>query len=83
MSDNIKLKWLLPKKVTMQLWELDLRYDAEFVDDAYVLNVVLDKDIEIDMVHIYMNWELFDDVWQFVSLRKWDTLHLEYIVDVW
>lgn len=79
MSD-VNIKWLLPKKVVIKIWEY--KFDAILLDWVYVLDTVLSKWIETYKVYVYMNWELFDDVDKYIALRSWDTLHLEYRIDV-
>lgn len=76
----IDIWWLLPKKITIQVWEN--KYETDLVDNKYVLKVVLNELTVVDNVYIYIWDKLFDTIEKGIALRAWDTLHLEYSINV-
>lgn len=77
----IDIRWLLPKEIEIQVW--DCRYKTELLDDKYILHKQVDKDINTDKVLIYIWDKLFDTIYRWININKWDILHLEYSIYVW
>lgn len=77
----IDIRWLLPKKIEIQVW--DCRYKTDLSDDKYILSKQVDKDIKTDKVLIYIWDKLFDTIYRGININKWDVLHLEYSIYVW
>lgn len=76
----IDIGWLLPEKIIIQVWKN--KYETDLVDNKYVLQSQLDEYTETDKVFVYVGDKLFDTIDKYISLRAWDTLHLEYSIDV-
>lgn len=76
----LDIMWFMPESAEVKVW--DNMYIAYLTDWKYVLNQMVDEYLEADNVYIYMNDELFDTIDKRIALRAWDTLHLEYSLDV-
>ena len=76
----IDIRWLLPESVIMDIW--NSKYDANLFDNMYVLETQVNNNLKTDKVDIYVWDRLIDSVDKDISLKMWDTLHIEYIIDV-
>ena len=77
---NIDIMWLMPESVDIKVW--NKVFTARLDNWKYILNQVLNEYTEADNVEIYVNDKLFDTIDKRIALRGWDTLHLEYSINV-
>lgn len=76
----IDIEQLLPDYITAKLW--DKSFDWERVWNKYIIKETIWDHIDVDEVSIYVNDKLFDKINKQILLQPWDTLHLEYQIDV-
>jgi hypothetical protein len=76
----IDIEQLLPDYITAQLW--DMSFVWERVWNKYIIKETIWDHIDIDEVSIYVNDKLFDKINKQILLQPWDTLYLEYQIDV-
>lgn len=76
----IDIERLLPEYITAKLW--DCSFIWERVDKKYLIKEVVNNDITVDKVEIYVEDRLIDTINKSITLRVWDTLHLEYEINV-
>lgn len=76
----IDIERLLPKYITAKLW--DYSFIWERVGKKYLIKEVVNNDITVDKVEIYVDDKLIDTINKSIALKAWDTLHLEYEINV-
>ena len=76
----IDIERLLPEYITAKLW--DYSFIWERVDKKYLIKEVVNNDITVDKVEIYVEDRLIDTINKDITLKAWDTLHLEYEINV-
>lgn len=76
----IDIELLLPEYITAKLW--DYSFIWERVDKKYLIKEVVSNDITVNKIDIYVDNKLIDTINKSITLRTWDTLHLEYEINV-
>lgn len=76
----IDIRWLLPKTITIEVW--DNRYYSDLEDWVYKLHTTVNDKVDVDEVKIYIEDELLDVIEKHIILQPWDVLNLEYKIDV-
>lgn len=76
----IDIEQLFPEYITAYLWNMSFVWEKLW--SKYLIKEVVNDRIDVDEVDIYINDRLFDKVKKNISLRPWDTLELEYSIDV-
>lgn len=76
----IDIEQLLPEYITAHLWDMSFVWEKTW--KRYLIKEMVNDKIDVDEVDIYLEDRLFDRVKRNISLRPWDTLELEYSIDV-
>ena len=77
----IDIEKLLPEYVTAHLWEETFVWQK--INGKYLIKETVHNNVSVDNVDIYVDDRLFDRIDKHIALRPWDTLELEYSIDVW
>lgn len=76
----IDIEQLLPEYITAHIWDMTFVWSK--VWRKYIIKEIVNDRIECVCVEIYVNDKLFDRINKQIILQPWDTLHLEYQIDV-
>lgn len=76
----IDIERLLPEYITVKLW--DSTFIWQRIDRKYIVKEVVNDNLTVDKVEIYVDDRLIDTINKSITLRVWDTLHLEYEINV-
>ena len=76
----IDIEQLLPEYIVAHLWNESFVWQK--INWKYLIKETVNDNINVDEVDIYFEDRLFDRIDKHIALRQWDTLELEYTIDV-